>query len=147
MVLVQVGLAPPKMNKEECVICKKECEERCIGGDRCRKEYLKEFEIDFDSIYKDPWKGYYFVCWSCLGKYKKEKQKRALDMFEELLEDYLDNGSATWWQSGKIECIKFFIEGTKDIIKSPNTFDGSFKAWLNGIFEVVGDVKDLSKGV
>lgn len=128
-------------DKDKCVICKKEDLERCIGGDRLNKEYLHEFNIDFESIYTDSWKGCYFVCWNCLGKYKKEKQKQFLTELEDMEDEYLNNGSPTWYQSGKMEAIWFFIKRTKEIIESPNSFDSSFDAWLRGTFEAVEDIK------
>lgn len=123
-------------NKEICIICKKECDERGIGGDRYQKEYLKAFNIISESIYEDSWKGFYFVCWDCIGEFKKKKQKEFLYKFENMEEEYFENGSPTWYQSGIMDFMRFLIKRTKDILKSPNTLDGAFEAWLNGIFEV-----------
>lgn len=128
--------------KDKCVICKRKGFERCIGGDRYKKEYLREFKIDFESIYQDSWKDHYFVCWDCLGKHKKYKQKEFLVLLEDLREEYLENGSPTWWQSGIIEGIDFIIKGTKDIIKAPNALDSTYEAWLNGVFEVMDKIKE-----
>ncbi len=131
--------------KDICVICNEISFERCIGGDRYNKDFLKEFNIDFESIYEDSWKGYYAVCDKCLGKYKKKKQREALIIFRNKREYYLENGSPTHYQCGRMDGINFFIKELKDYIKTTNSFDGEFEAWLRGVFEVVKDVKEVGE--
>lgn len=128
---------------ETCVICNKTGWIRCRGGERYKRENMEKLfgKINSPELWDDHWKGYVSICWECLGKYWKKKQQSFFNFCKNLEQEYLKDGSPTWYQSGVMDCIDLIIRSTEEMIKSANTFDGATEAWVWGVSKVIEDIK------